>query len=216
MSDEILQIVCPSCGSKLNAKIDLLGRTRACPKCKAPVRIERPAPAPIGPAPETTPIIVSEPSITAIPTGPTLTDGRGQIENLPARLELRNRYLVLGPDRIVAIWETGKGWQVNVGNGFAPAKKNIPAIPDQGAFALVELVVDTPGAGPTDIHVFKISVRGALTSLYRDEGEILHKVDGNGDLTKHQKSLMLHYLRQHFMSETLSEAQVVLDYLNLL
>jgi hypothetical protein len=192
------QIVCPSCGSKLNAQEELIGQTRNCPKCSQPVFIQREE-EPL------TPIIVNEPSITAISVGPKIGEVGGFIEGLPERLEYRNRYFIVGADRMIAAWEPGKGWQINVGNGFSPAKKNPEAIPDQGAFVLVELVITPPNRLET-LKFFKVSIRGALTSLYRDEGEILHKVDGPGQLTKNQKNALRSHLQRTFMSEALAEA----------
>ncbi|MDR2115874.1 MAG: cysteine-rich KTR domain-containing protein [Planctomycetaceae bacterium] len=204
MSD-FFQINCPFCGSKLNAKVNLIGQTRNCPKCKEAVLIRREL--------QQTPIIVNEPSIVPVQTGPTFNDGTNQIENLPEQLEFRNRYLIIGTDRVVAIWESGKGWQVNVGNGFGSAKRNFSAIPDQGSFVLIELVIATNGI-PSGVHIFNISIRGALTSLFRDESEILHKVDCVGTLTKNQKKLLLNYLRQNFMFEVLTEAREVVTFLS--
>jgi hypothetical protein len=208
MTDELFQIICPSCGSKLNAKIGLIGQTRNCPKCKEPVLIQRDVPQE-----QTALFTVNEPSIVPVQTGPVLGNGTNLIENLPERLEFRNRYLIAGSDRIVALWEIGKGWQVNVGNGFASAKRNFSAIPDQGSFALVELVIDSAGI-PARLNVFSISVRGALTALFRDQDEILHKIDSTGKLTKNQKILLLNYLRQNFMYEVLAEAREVVTFLS--
>ena len=193
------QIFCQSCGSKLNAREELIGQTRNCPKCSQPVFIQR----------ETvTPISVNEPSITEIPVGPRIGEVGGFIEGLPERLEYRNRYFIVGSDRMIAVWEPGKSWQINAGNGFAPAKKNPNAIPDQGTFALVELVIGSPedGSRLETLKIFKVSVRGALTSLYRDEGEILRKADGPGQLTKHQKNVLMNHLQRQFMYEALAEA----------
>ena len=194
------QIFCKFCGSKLNAREELIGQTRNCPKCSRPIFIQREE--------ETTPISVSEPSITEIPVGPKIGEVGGLVEGLPKRLEYRNRYFVVGADRMVAVWEPGKSWQINVGNGFVSAKKNPNAIPDQGTFALVELVIGSSENGNRleTLKIFKVSVRGALTSLYRDEGEILHKVDGPGQLTKNQKNVLMSYLQRQFMHEALAEA----------
>lgn len=173
--------------------------------------------APIG----STEIILNEPSISDRVIGPTLNEGAEPIENLPERLVYRNRYVILNPDRIVAVWESGKGWQVNVGGGFAPAKKNVAAIPDQGTFAMVEIVVDTVdgdsmiGGGPKSLNIFKISQRGALTSLYRDESEILEKIDSVTELSNNQKSSLMNYIRQNFMFESLAESQDLLDSLSM-
>ena len=217
MDNSTFQIICKNCGSKLTAKASLIGQTRNCPKCKTPILIQRDEPitpsVPNVSSPSlSTPIIVNEPSIEPVQTGPSIGEGVGRIENLPERLAFRNRYFILGHDRIVAAWETGKGWQINVGSGFSPAKKNIQAIPDQGTFQLVELVISskndetTIGGVPTSVNVFKISVRGALTALYRDESEILNRVECVGELSNLQKSLLLGHLRQIFMFDTLAGA----------
>ncbi|MDR0705157.1 MAG: hypothetical protein LBF88_09220 [Planctomycetaceae bacterium] len=204
----MFQIICPSCGSKLNAKVGLIGQTRNCPKCREPVLIQHDVPPE-----QTTLITVNEPSIVPVQTAPVWGNGTNRIENLPEQLEFRNRYLIVGSNRIIATWENRKGWQVNVGNGFASAKRNFSAIPDQGNFVLVELIIDSAGI-PAGLHVFSISVRGALTSLFRDEDEILHKVNGVGKLSKNQKNLLLNHLRQHFMYEVLAKAREVVTFLS--
>ncbi len=214
------QIFCKSCGSKLNAREDLIGQTRNCPKCSQPILIQREeAPTESAASAEstepTTPIIVNAPTITDVPMGPKLGEIGGYIEGLPERLEYRNRYFVIGTDRIIALWEPGKGWQINVGNGFASAKKNPAAIPDQGTFAFVELVVEPPEEGDRlkELKIFKVSIRGALTALYRDDGEILHKVDSPCELTKSQKNALMNHLQRNFMFEILAEAKEIVAYL---
>jgi hypothetical protein len=198
----------------LNAKVAIIGQTRNCPKCKNPVLIERPQelqlPSNLTPITSNSPTISQTESILSI-------DGAGQrIENLPERLNYHNRYIIISADRIVAIWESGRGWQVNVGNGFASAKKNVSAIPDQGTFAFVELVIDsgesnlmTTGS-PTSINVFKIAIRGALTALYRDENEILRKINCQWNLTKNQQTILWNYLSRNFNAETIAAARTII------
>lgn len=211
MSVDLITLYCPSCGSKLNAKTALIGQTRNCPKCQTPVLIQEP---------KITPIEVHDPVMRPLSDAPPVGQGNVPIENLPERLQFRNRYFVLGADRLIAIWEASKGWQINIGNGFTPAKMAIQAIPDQGTFHLVELVVCPPdisvsaGGIPSELHIFRMSVRGALTSLYRDAGEILRKVESADQLTKLQRGLLLNYLRQIYMFDVLAEAQDVMNYLN--
>ncbi len=223
MSSELFQIHCPNCGSKLNAKANLIGQTRKCPKCATPFVVQHPEIEPATVAEEgglyATGEAVPESAIVLPPIANTLGGQRGPVEPnepvVPTRLEFRNRYLILNPDRIIALWELGKGWQINVGNGFASAKKNVAAIPDQGTFAFVELVIGASDeetstfGGPRDLHVFRVSVRGALTSLYRDDNEILNKVDGPATLNAVQKNALSNYLRQHFMVEGLADADAV-------
>jgi len=197
----MFQIFCPSCGAKLNAREEIIGQTRNCPKCSQSVLIQREEES-------VTPITVNVPSITEIVVGPKIGEVGGAIDGLPERLEYRHRYYIVGADRMIAVWEPGKSWQINIGNGFAPAKKNPNAIPDQGTFVFVELVIGSSEDGNRleTLKIFKISMRGALTSLYRDEGEILHKVDGPGQLTKNQKNVLMNHLQRNFMYEALAEA----------
>jgi hypothetical protein len=129
----------------------------------------------------------------------------------PQQLEFHNRYFVLGLDRLVAVWEGSKGWQVNVGSGFAPARTNMAAIPDQGVFAFIEMVMES--GIPQKLQISKIATRGALTVLYRDANAILGKLEEPVDLTTAQKDVLLRHLRQMFMSSVLENADDVIAYL---
>jgi hypothetical protein len=134
---------------------------------------------------------------------------------LPVKLNYDHKYFILTLDRILAIWE-GQGWLLNVGTGFAPAKRNPASIPDQGAFALVELVITRSDQGLrlTGLNVYKISARGALMSLTRTDDEICSKIDGPEPLNRSQKACLITYMRKHFMFEFLSQAELVMDYLS--
>jgi len=193
MSD-VFQIRCPSCNSKLNAKVSLIGQTRNCPKCKTPVLIQQQRydlDDPVEGLPETAPV------------------DTGSVR--PQQLEFHNRYFILGLDRLVAVWEGSKGWQVNVGSGFAPARTNMAAIPDQGVFAFVEMIMDS--GIPQKLQISRITTRGALTVLYRDANAILGKLEEHVELTVAQKDVLLRHLRQMFMSSVLDDAGDVVAYL---
>jgi len=195
---ETFQIYCPSCNSKLNAKVSLEGQTRNCPKCKTPFLIQRHFDLDMTP---------SAPSPEGAGGG---TEDAGPPVQVP-RLEFQNRYFILGLDRVVAMWEGSKGWQVNVGSGFALARTNMEAIPDQGTFAFVEMMID--GGIPQKLQISRISSRGALTVLFRDAHAILGKLEEPTDLTVAQKDVLLRYLRQIFMSSVLDNATDVIAYL---
>ena len=181
---EVFQIRCPLCNSKLNAKANLIGQTRNCPKCKTPILIQQP--------------LATDTSADA-----------GSVR--PPQLEFNNRYFILNLDRMIAVWEGSKGWYVNVGSGFAPVRSNLAAIPDQGVFAFVEMTMD---AGiPQELLISKISSRGALTVLFRDAYAILGKLEGPTELSIIQKDVLLRHLRQMFMSSILDSADNVLAYL---
>ena len=127
------------------------------------------------------------------------------------QLEFHHRYFILGLDRVIAVWEGSKGWHVNVGTGFAPARSNMTAIPDQGVFAFVEMTME---AGiPRKLIISKIASRGALTVLYRDANAILGKLEEPVDLTVAQKDVLLRHLRQMFMATVLDSADEVIAYL---
>jgi len=195
---ETFQIFCPSCGSKLNAKVSLEGQTRDCPKCKTPVLIQRHFDLD---DPEE-----KSPEPTAIGTDAVATD-YVQVR----QLEFHNRYFILGLDRVIAVWEGSKGWHVNVGTGFAPARSNMTAIPDNGVFAFVEMVMES--GIPQKLKISKISSRGALIAIYRDANAILGKLEEHVDLTVVQKDVLLRHLRQMFMSSVLDSAGDVIAYL---
>ena len=185
---EVFQIYCPSCNSKLNAKASLEGQTRNCPKCQTPILIQRYF-AIDDPPPES----LAAPAVR------------------PPQLDFHNRYFILGLDRLIAVWEGSKGWHVNVGTGFAPARTNMAAIPDQGVFAFIEMIMES--GIPQKLQISRISSRGALTVLFRDAHAILGKLEEPTDLTVAQKDVLLRYLRQIFMSSVLEGADNVIAYL---
>jgi len=190
---ETFQIICPSCNSKLNAKASLEGQTRNCPKCKTPVLIQQH-------------FVLDDPA-AELPEPMTADTDYVRAQ----QLEFHNRYFILGLDRVIAVWEGSKGWHVNVGAGFAPARNNMTAIPDQGVFAFVEMTMES--GVPRKLEISKISSRGALTVLYRDANAILGKLEERVDLTVAQKDVLLRHLRQMFMSSVLDDASNVIAYL---
>ena len=190
---EIFQIRCPSCNSKLNAKVSLIGQIRNCPKCK-------------------TPVLIQQRFDLDDPQGGLLESATADTNSVrPPQLEYQNRYFILGLDRLVAVWEGSKGWLVNVGSGFAPARNNLAAIPDQGVFAFVEMIMDS--GIPQKLQISRISSRGALTVIFRDGNAILSKLEEHVDLTAAQKDVLLRHLRQMFMSSVLDGADHVIAYL---
>ena len=194
---ETFQIFCPNCNSKLNAKTSLEGQTRNCPKCKTPILIQQH-------------FDLDEPQDDA---QPELSAPKGAGEDImrAQQLEFHNRYFILGLDRLVAVWEGSKGWHVNVGTGFAPARSNMAAIPDNGVFAFVEMVMES--GVPQKLMISKIAARGALTVIYRDANAILGKLEEPVELTVTQKDVLLRHLRQVFMSTILDGAGDVIAYL---
>jgi len=135
---------------------------------------------------------------------------------LPTKLNYDHKCFILTQDRILATWEAGQGWLLNVGAGFVPAKRNPAAIPDQGIFALAELVITRTDQGLrlTGLNMYKISARAALMSLTRIDDEICAKIDSPMPLARSQKACLITHIRKHFMFEFLSQAEPVMDYLS--
>lgn len=215
---EIIQVICDHCGSKLNAKPELLGQVRKCPKCLEPVLIQRP------PTTENTETTVesvvpstthSDDSVTANSSSAVDTVYGGPIGTVPrpARLDPLNRYCIVGTDRLVAHWEMGKGWLLNIGSGFSSAKQNPTAIPDQGVFTLVELVIQPCEQGKklTGMNLFRLGSRGCLTALTREDKDILSRIDGVGQLLRPQKNFIYSFLTKHFMYDFLENSKAIVS-----
>lgn len=202
----VVRVTCQNCHSRINAKDELLGQTRRCPKCQTPILIEP------DPALKSAVIVSETPALEGAVQGETI----GERLQFPEKLEFTYRYYVLNQDRVLAMWETPNGWLFNVGTGFSPAKRNLQAIPDQGTFALVELIIDQTDEGQRlkGLKVYQVAGRGALLAITRDENEILTKIKCPEPLSRVQKSALLTQIRKQFMFEFLSQAQAVLDYLS--
>ena len=201
-----IRVTCKNCRSKINAKDELLGQMRRCPKCQEPLLIE-PDPVPVSAV-----IVNDAPALNSVAE----PDRPDQPVLLPTKLNYDYKYIILTLDRVLASWEVGQGWLVNVGTGFVPAKRNPAAIPDQGTFAFVELAIARTESGlrMAGLNIYKISARAALTALTRTDDEICAKIDGPEPLGRSQKACLMIYMRKHFMSEFLSQAQPIMEYLS--
>ena len=201
-----IRVTCRNCQSKINARDDLLGQTRRCPKCQQPLLIQP------DPVPASAVIVDDAPALAASAEPGTLD----QAALLPTRLNYDHKYFILAQDRVLATWEVGQGWFLNVGTGFVPAKRNPASIPDQGTFAFVELVITRTDQGLrlTGLNMYKISARAALMSLTRTDDEVCSKIDGPEPLNRSQKACLITHIRKHFMFEFLSQAEAIMDYLS--
>lgn len=204
----MIRVSCPGCGSKLNAKDELAGQTRKCPKCGQPVVIPQ-----AGQGDEATAIPVVE-----------STDQHAQVvseEHLPSkhfpdRLNRLNRYLILDKTKMVATWENnGNGWMLKTGFGFVPAQRNHEQLPAQGDFKMVELQMhlDDNGLRMEGLMCYQLAKRWALTSLDKADDQILKSITAYGFLNKDQKASVQKILKELFMRHVWEEAHAVLDFL---
>ncbi len=192
-----IRVVCKSCGSKLDAKDELKGQTRRCPKCGASVLIEP---------------VESPPPPTSNPVVPNVDENTG-LKQL--RMKQDNLYLILGSDKEIAFWKANEGWFLSVGNGFQSVKRVPDSIPDIGNYVLVEGYVRLTDAGRRlmGLRFRALHGRGVLTALLRSETEILEKAAEGITLSQAQKRFVLQHIRQHYFFEFTEDAPEITEYL---
>ena len=93
----MVRLVCPACASKLNAKDELVGQVRNCPKCGQPVQI-------VARDPSSESEIEADDSQTEAPIY-TFSEGSLAKPDLPKRLNRQSHYLIC--DRAIW-WPPGK------------------------------------------------------------------------------------------------------------
>jgi hypothetical protein len=201
----MIRIVCPVCQSKLNAKEELAGQSRKCPKCGNLLLI---------PHSNGSGIAVEE----AIPAVEPQVSQAGPLPHLPApeRLSRTNRYLILDREKVFALWETSReGWQLKIREGYISAARNPDKLPNLGEYVLVELVMSLTDRGMRlrGLACFKLASHWALTTLSQGDHRILTRIVGPASLNREQKSAVRDFLGKELMFEVLKDAQAVLDFL---
>jgi len=199
-------VICPNCQAKLNAKEELVGQTRKCPRCSGLVEIkaveEDAVPKPHEPVSPTPPAGSQEASL-------------GHAD-APLRLVRLNRYLICDGSRVIATWENnGQGWRIRTDHGFASAARNPEKIPAQGDFRLVELKMATVNdeLRLKAIQIYQLARRWALPGLARGDDLICKSIVGPGILLRSQKDAVRMQLQELLMRPVWGDAAEVLDYL---
>jgi len=221
-----IRVICKNCGSKIDAKDELLGQRRNCPKCRSLLLIEPENSATqeiakysedneiavpqnnnqtkivIPQADEKTPIVYD--NLAPLPT-----------HNPPTKLLSENRYFILSHERLFAFWEISKGWQINIGTGFVSAKFNKEHLPNTGTYKFVEMIIKQLDTGKqlAGLRTFAVSGKWAIPAIGREPEEILAKLSGKAVLTKPQRMHLLGYIRQNYMPDFLKNAKEVYEYL---
>jgi hypothetical protein len=201
----MIRIVCPICQSKLNAKEELAGQSRKCPKCGNLLAI--PHSSGSGNAvEEATPAVESQASrAEPLPHLP-----------VPERLVRTNRYLILDREKVFALWETSReGWQLKIPGGYINAARNPDKLPNLGEYVLVELIMHITDHGMRlrGLACYKLASHWALTTPSQGDHRILARIVGPGSLNRDQKSAVRDFLGKELMYEVLKDAQAVLDFL---
>jgi hypothetical protein len=201
----MIRVVCPVCQSKLNAKEELAGQSRKCPKCGNSLLIPHPSvteEAVEGPTPAAEPEVSENAPLPHLP--------------IPQRLTRTNRYLILDRERVFALWEGGRdGWQLKLREGYVSAARNADKLPNLGEFVMVELImgVTDEGLRLRGLACFKLASHWALTTLSQGDHPILTRVVGPGSLNRNQKAAVRDFLGKELMYEVLKEAQAIMEFL---
>ena len=227
-----IRVKCKNCGSKIEAKDELAGQTRQCPKCKSPILI--------APNPEYQNTSVNQdagraeavvaqsltphhsslaPHISALPADDNqiVYDNQERLpkHDPPTKLSSHYRYFIMAHDRMIAAWEIGKGWQYQTGNGFVSAKLNKELLPNSGTFKFVEMIIEQLETGKrlSGIRTFSLMGKWAIPAIAREPEEILAKIDGKAVMSKPQRMQLLAFIRKHYMPDFLQNAKEVYEYL---
>ncbi len=211
----MIRVVCPQCESKFNAKDELAGKTRKCPKCGGSLKIPQPGqddPTPKEKSPSQEPAVDTavkhdsfNPAAERLPTAPALT-----------RLNRQNRYLIVDKTSVAATWKNdGRGWMIRLASGFSQAKPNRDALPAYGSFVLIELVMDHTDEGIrlTELKTYQLASRYAMTKLDKGDNEICEAISGLGHLLWEQKNAIRAIFPELFMRDVWGGAQEVLEFL---
>ncbi len=209
----MIRVECSSCGSKLNAKPELAGQTRKCPKCGSPVTI--PEMSVESDAPAEAPVAM-ENAVSATVERSAASSNEGLGEHAPERLNRLHQYLICDRSRLIAKWENnGQGWLLKTNTGMLPAGRHQEKLPIEGDFRLVELKLEPTAAGHRLVGLasYKLARRYALINLARGEDTILKAVQGPSGLNREQKNVIRQALHEHYMAAVWQGADQVLEFL---
>lgn len=213
-----IRVICGSCGSKIDAKDELRGQTRRCPKCRQPILIE-PAAQPQASKPQ--PVKAAQSQAQSAKTAQTAPNAASDAAS-PATEGLKMRrlrpddlYFVVGSDKLVAYWKSGEGWMLNVGNGFSQVKRSPGLIPDWGEFVLAEgRVAQTDnGRRLKGLRFWSLTGRGVLLALGRAETEILEKAQFPTVPSGSQKRFILDQIRKLYFRDFTDDALEIVEFL---
>lgn len=200
----MIRITCPNCQSKLNAKEELAGQTRKCPKCGTSVLIPDPD----------IPIEDSKSEAAAQPRPATGAATLLSVE-VPEQLDSTSRYLICDRTKVVALWRSdSRGWMLKTRQGLIGAIRNRDQLPGRGNYVLVQVKLESGGEGIRlkGLTVYQLSP-WAMVSIEKGEQTILESITDFTGLGREQKVAVRQSIMEQFMYETWQDAKRVLEYL---
>lgn len=185
---------CPHCNEKVKAPDDLAGKKGRCPECKGVVMLF--ATKQSEDSPQMPAIKLSEDSDE--PTGTITHDQRGDQGGLdfnpPEVLRRECHYMICNSKDVVARWDDdGKGWMVQIKDGFVRAVQNPKQIPTMGNYTFIEIEVAKEGDHQrlSGVNVYTLPGQFALNKLTKaNENLILEELVQTSTLNDRQRALV--------------------------
>jgi hypothetical protein len=111
----------------------------------------------------------------------------------PVHLKRKCHYLICNSREVIARWDDdGKGWMVQVKDGFVKAAQNSKQIPTMGnyVFIEIEIVSEGPRQRLAGVHAYTIPSAFALMKLTKQENAILEALEQTTSLNDRQRALV--------------------------
>jgi len=191
---------CPHCNSKVKAPDELAGKKGRCPDCLGVVPLPEDMAEEFGSPPPATTEALPSISFTVDDTAPTekivAEDAAAESKiafKRPEHLHRNCHYLICSGKDVIARWDDdGKGWMVQVKDGFVKAQNNTQQLPSMGnyTFIEIEIVSEGPHQRLAGVHAFTLPGAFALTKLAKHEDAILEALEQTTALNDRQRTLV--------------------------
>ncbi|NIL95700.1 MAG: hypothetical protein GTO53_00660 [Planctomycetales bacterium] len=184
----------------MKAPDELAGKKGRCPMCASEVPLPHatdPALTYTPPPPREMPTIQLEDSgedeQLPRPVADEVPADSGLKFTRPENLKRHCHYLICNSKDVVARWDDdGKGWMVQVKDGFVKATQNPKQIPTMGNYVFIEIEIASEGPHQrlAGVHAYTLPNAFALLKLTKQENAILEALEQKTDLNDRQRALV--------------------------
>ncbi len=213
----MIRTSCPHCNERLKAPDQLAGKKGRCPACAAAV--------PLPDADENRAVqgIRTSSPLAGLPQqesnndpkAPTITqDPNAQAVAVefkrPEILRRNCHYLICNSRDVVArLDDDGKGWMVQIKDGFVKAIQNPKQIPTMGNYVFIEIEVTKEGAHQrlTGVQGFTLPGTFVLNKLTKkNESTILEGIEAKIELNDRQRALVKQRINANYLPNIWDDA----------
>ncbi|MDH3719284.1 MAG: zinc-ribbon domain-containing protein [Planctomycetota bacterium] len=196
----VIRVRCPQCNAKMKAPDELAGKKGRCPMCASEVLLSHetdPALAYTPPPPREMAAIKLEDTgddeQLPTPVADEVPADSGLKFTRPVHLKRNCHYLICNSKEVIARWDDdGKGWMVQVKDGFVKAAQNAKQIPTMGnyVFIEIEIVSEGPHQRLAGVNAYTIPSAFALIKLTKQDNAILEALEQTTELSDRQRALV--------------------------